>query len=121
MGLKEIAARVAGRKQAAEILDLLEYDKDTKQQFGGAFLDEIHQHLIGKQPEEKPNPANIEPIGRLGATIMRFGEFSGMPFDNVPMERLDWYLRTAEENVKVLRAYLTHPEIESRRGTALAD
>ena len=58
-------------------------------------------------------PPKPEPIARLGAMRMTYGAYLGSPLREVPRDKLDWYLQAAEQNAKSLRAYLTHPEIDS--------
>ena len=58
-----------------------------------------------------------EPIARLGAIEMPFGAYAGKSFDETPIEYLDWLCRSDESFYKSLRAYLKHPDLESRRGS----
>lgn len=110
---KRIAARVNGRKAAGDLLELLsDADKGNR---------DFMQSLVGTistvcDLTPKAEPAQTpEPIARLGSTAIPFGQYSGKDFDSVPLDYLDWLCREQEGFYKTLRAYLKHPELESRR------
>jgi hypothetical protein len=121
---KAIEARVAGSKAAREIVEsgLLVWEDGHGADFAERFL-EVLKELLPKTrasvllEEAAKADAKPKPIARLGATVLEYGEFRGRTYDEVPKERLDWYLARAEENVASLKAYLKHPEFEGyRRG-----
>jgi hypothetical protein len=118
-----ISRRVQGRDAAAEAWELYQGelggggtpDPETSE----AFVEELARRfgLLTPDLERAAAKAELEPIARLGATVIGYGEFANQQYDSIPRERLDWYLRKAEENAAALRAYLNHPELESwRRG-----
>ncbi len=114
VALKRIQARIDGRKAAAELFQLT----TPPDGYGSEYADELCETLRKLLPQRKATevkPEPLQPIARLGATIIEYGEYRDDSYDNIPLDRLDWYLRKAEENAKSLRAYLKHPEIESRR------
>ncbi len=109
---KRIAARVEGRKAAGELLELigdLKADRD--------FMQAVIETIVAEcdlAPKAEPSPAP-EPIARLGAMLVPFGQHVSKRFDDVPLDYLDWLCREQESFYKTLRAYLKHPELESRR------
>lgn len=117
--LGRVAARVAGRLAADECCDLYKDAELAAIESTEAFIEQVAARSglschISRQP---PAAAEPEPIRRLGATAITYGEFNGSTFDEIPVYRLDWYLARAEENAAELRAYLNHPELQSwRRG-----
>jgi hypothetical protein len=110
---KRIAARVDGRKAAGDLLELLsDADKDNHD-FMQSLVDTISTVCdLNPKPEATSAP---EPIARLGSTTIPFGQHIGKDFDSVPLDYLDWLCREQEGFYKTLRAYLKHPELESRR------
>ena len=109
---KRIAARVEGRKAAGELLELIGELK-TDRDFMQAVIEKIVAECdLAPKPEPAPTP---EPIARLGAMLVPFGQHVGKRFDDVPLDYLDWLCREQESFYKTLRAYLKHPELESRR------
>lgn len=113
---QRIKARIAGRRQAGEILSLLEWEDGTGADFAEHFLDELRSKLPQKHEPQQEEPPPV-PIARLGATKMTFGAHNGKSFDEVPLDYLSWLCGATEDSLKSLRAYLNHPEIESRRGS----
>lgn len=109
-----IAARVAGRKAAEEIKPLLEWPNNHGADFADGFLSQMRQ-LLPQRKADAIEPEKPQPIARLGAIEMPFGAHAGKTLDDVPLEYLDWLCRSQEEFYKNLRAYLKHPELESRR------
>lgn len=111
---KRIEARVAGRKAAADVFGLLSWPDGH----GSEYADSLCETLRGMLPQAKATevvPEPIPPIARLGAIVMPFGAYQDNSLDDVPIEYLDWLCRSQEEFYKNLRAYLKHPELESRR------
>lgn len=135
--LARVEARVAARKAAKEIIELLSWPDGYGADYADAFVETIRELLpkrrcpiCGGTEHVDPLPGTVGrrcikccdvgnsrpvPIARLGATRIEYGEFIGQCYDDIPLERLDWYCRKAEENAKSLRAYLKHPDLESRR------
>lgn len=109
-----IAARVAGRHSAVQVAPILEWPNNHGADFADGFLSEMKK-LLPQRKADIVEPERLQPITRLGATVIEYGVYKGNSYDEIPIERLDWYLRMAEENAKSLRAYLKHPELEARR------
>lgn len=114
-----IKARVAGRSDAEEVHEsLLNLVSETFPGHGAdyaeAFIDRMKE-LLPSRPSQQPKPDTIVPFARLGATKMPFGAHTGQTFDEAPIDYLDWLCYSQEDFYKTLRAYLTHPECESRR------
>lgn len=101
---KRIELRIKGRAEAREVLALLEDMHEIQRQACVEFL----MVELGLRPKEVAK--EIEPVGRLGAHFIEYGEFRGEKLEDVPKDRLDWYLARAEENVKTLTSYLNHPQ-----------
>lgn len=112
--LKRIEARVAGRNAAKEILPLLSWPDGHGADFAQSFCDTMRELLPRRHTKEDSPPAPI-PIARLGQLQMVFGVHKGKHFDDIPLEYLDWLCCQQEDFYKSLRAYLKHPELESRR------
>lgn len=110
---KRIAARVEGRKVAADLLDMLDDETKDDRDVMLAVVETITSVCdLAPKPEPAATP---EPIARLGALVIPFGQHVGKRFDDVPLDYLDWLCREQESFYKTLRAYLKHPELESRR------
>jgi hypothetical protein len=110
--LDRIERRVAGREMANDLIEFIGYEIDD-----AIFMESVIQTLsVRGLPKAEPQPvAKPEPIGRLGATVIPFGQHSGKTFDAAPLDYLDWICRSQEEFYRDLRAYLRHPDLESRR------
>ena len=115
-----IKARIAGRQQAFEIVQLLEWKDGTGADFAETFLEELRSKLPQRAKSQEPEKPP-EPIARLGATKMNFGAHFGKSFDEVPLDYLSWLCGSSEDLLKSLRAYLKHPELEARRGSCPTD
>lgn len=112
---KRVAARKTGRREAELIFDcLVSWPDNYGADYAEAFLEELKNRLP-QRADHKPDEKQLTPIARLGSTSLWYGEFKGQTFDDVPLDRLQWYLKVSEDNAKQLREYLTHPELESRR------
>lgn len=115
-----IQARIDGREAAVVTYGLLVDQNNKPWQDGtGAdyaewFLKEL-ANLLPKRQCEEPKEEAMEPIARLGATVMPFGQYNGRTFDDTPVEYLDWLCASQEGFYYKLRAYLTHSEVQSRR------
>lgn len=112
-----VGDRRAGRKDATEVIGVYE-PMAKSQDYREAFVNLIVMScgmLHGL--EIKPKQPERQPVARLGAMIIGYGEFVGFKYDDIPRKRLDWYLKAAEENARSLRAYLTHPDLDSYRGS----
>jgi hypothetical protein len=110
--LDRVERRIAGRSVAGELLDLIGAQRDDAI-FMEAVIGQLRLATIG--PPAEPPPPTHEPIARLGATQMEFGQYMGQTLDEVPRDYLDWLCATQEDFYRVLRAYLKHPDLESRR------
>jgi hypothetical protein len=115
---QRIEARIAGRKMGTELFGLIEGDTSSDP-YMESLIDEIRR-LSGIRHAE-PEVEKHEPIARLGATEMPFGAHAGKCFDDTPLEYLDWLCRNQEDFYKTLRAYLRHPELESRRAAEIGE
>ncbi len=115
---KRIKARVAGRKAANEIFEYVALENSWPDGHGSEFADSLCEELRkllpqAKATEVKPEP--LLPIARLGSEVITFGKYAGTQLDGVPLAYLDWLMKENEGFAKRLKAYLTHPELESRR------
>lgn len=108
-----IASRVRGREVVAELLSLLDADVRDDPNTMEAIVESLEAFTNRNKPKT-PGPT-VEPIARLGAMLLPFGQHVGKRFDDVPLDYLDWLCREQEGFYKTLRAYLKHPELESRR------
>lgn len=110
---KRIAARVEGRQIATGLLTLIDDQAKSNRDIMQAVVETFTAECdLTPKPEPSPTP---EPIARLGALVIPFGQHVGKRFDDVPLDYLDWLCREQESFYKTLRAYLKHPELESRR------
>lgn len=106
--------RVEGSLYAVQLLSLIA-SKDLED---ADYMDGLVERMIrdgSHAPIEDVADVKPEPIARLGATEMPFGQHAGKTFDETPIEYLDWLCRSQEGFLKTLRSYLKHPELESRR------
>lgn len=118
-----IKARVYGRNTAREVVGLLSIEAEPPElqiEISEAFIDELWKLLPQRPVAEQSKPA-LEPIARLGRLQIPFGIHKGKVFDDVPLDYLDWLAREQEGFYKSLRAYLTHPDLQSRRGHEFAE
>ena len=122
---ERIRLRVAGRQMAADMVSLIDNQSRTSRDYVESMLEEIARIAPFYPNADRHDPCGVpeenvthEPIARLGATIMPFGQYADNSFDDTPIEYLDWLCRSQEGLYKDLRAYLKHPELESRRGSA---
>lgn len=107
-----IASRVRGREAATELLSLLDAEVRDDPNAMEAIVESLECFTNRNKPA---TPLPTEPIARLGATTVPFGQHNGKDFDGVPLDYLDWLCREQEAFYKRLRDYLRHPELESRR------
>ena len=107
-----IASRVRGREAVAELLSLLDAEIRDDPNAMEAIVETLECFTNRNKPVA---PVAVEPIARLGAMLVPFGQHVGKRFDDVPLDYLDWLCREQESFYKTLRAYLKHPELESRR------
>lgn len=107
-----IASRVRGREAVADLLSLLDAEVRDDPNAMEAIVEALECFTNRNKPAE---PVAVEPIARLGAILVPFGQHLGKRFDDVPLDYLDWLCREQESFYKMLRAYLKHPELESRR------
>jgi hypothetical protein len=109
---RKVIDRIGGREIASEVRKMYGPELSTADT-AQACVDELADKLLPKAAEAKQEA--LVPIAQLGTSTLEFGEFKHTHLDDIPRDRLDFYLRKAEENVKLLRAYLNHPELEARR------
>jgi uncharacterized protein (DUF3820 family) len=107
--------RVAGSLMAVELQQLLSNEQLSDTDFMRGLIDRLERDT-SSEPIADVADVKLEPIARLGATIMPFGKYADDSFNTIPLEYLDWLCGSQEEFYKGLRAYLTHPELKSRRG-----
>lgn len=112
---KRIAARIAGREEAEALISCIDHNYLASPDCMEAIVEEFEKYTNRNKPQ---TPATPEPIARLGATIIPFGQHLGRTFDQTPLEYLDWLCREQEGFYKTLREYLKHPELEGRRRAA---
>lgn len=113
-GTKHLEARIAGRNAAKELFPLLEWPDGHGADFADGLLKALAE-LLPKRKADIVEPEKPIPIARLGATNIPFGKWINYTFDETPIEYLDWLCSSQESFYKDLRAYLKHPELESRR------
>ncbi len=112
---KRIASRIAGRRYARELLQLVTEEHRQDTDYMEAIVEEFEKFTRRGVAE----PAEgLPPIARLGATMIPFGMHGGKSLDDVPLEYLDWLCREQEGLHGAVRAYLKHPELEGRRRAA---
>ena len=95
-------------------MTLLSNEELADGDFMRGLIDRIERDSSSK-PIEDVGEVKPEPIARIGATEMPFGAHKGKSLDDVPLEYLDWLCSSQEGFYKNLKAYLKHPELESRR------
>jgi hypothetical protein len=83
--------------------------------YADAFCETLRS-LLPQRRKDVVEPKSPPPIARLGAMQIPFGQHAGKCFDDIPLDYLDWLCRSQEDFYRDLRAYLKHPELESRRG-----
>lgn len=116
MSKEAIRASIRGRHDARTLASLLN-PGDRPQAWLHGFIDQLSREL-GIERDPAPSPAKAHPpISQLGGRLLSFGEYAGQPLDEIPLDRLDWYLAKSEETRRLLTAYLNHPELEARRGS----
>lgn len=110
---EKVLARVEGRMVAKDLWELVE-DRSDDRGFMGSLIEELQRRagLLPPLPEEEKH----EPIARLGKLQMVFGAHKGKPFDEIPLDYLNWLCGQQEDFYKSLRAYLKHPHLQSHRG-----
>lgn len=115
MSEKRTKAKIAGRKMAAELIGLCDWEDGTGADYAESLLRELKK-LLPKREADIETEVKPVPIARLGATVIKFGEHHDKSYDAIPIDYLSWLCGQQEASVKSLRAYLKHPELESRRG-----
>jgi hypothetical protein len=118
---KRVKARKHARDEAQGAFDMIHLIDGTPPWPDGygadwaeAFLEKLAE-LLPKRRVSEPEPEKPIPIARLGGKVMVFGQHNGKCFDDIPLDYLDWVCAKSEDFVKEVRAYLTHPDLESRR------
>lgn len=116
---ERIQKRIKGRQAAKDCWSISIADPTSdappSREWCEGFCDEIRKLTGVEGREQSINAADCGPIARLGNIPMPFGQHEGKPFDETPLEYLDWLCRSQEDFYKSLRAYLKHPDLESRR------
>lgn len=122
MSEQRIKTRVHARGEAQGVFDAIHLSYGTPPWPDGhgadwaeAFLEKLAE-LLPKRRVPKPEPEPIIPIAQLGSKIIMFGQHKSKCFDDIPLDYLDWLCATYEDLVKDVRAYLKHPDLETRRG-----
>lgn len=110
-----VKARIAGRDAAPHLIELLDWPDGHGADYADALCHRLRE-LLPKRKVDEVKPPQQTPIAHLGVITMPFGVHAGKSFDDIPLEYLDWLCRSQEDFYKSLRAYLKHPELESRRG-----
>lgn len=117
-----IKTRIAAREHAEVLLvksadaacileiPLLEWPDGYGADYAEAFLERLRELLPQRKKPPKPEKPKPRPLSQLKNTLVPFGEFNGCRLCYVPDSRVDWYIRKMEENVKLFREYLHHPE-----------
>lgn len=111
---QKVGRRIAGRKAATELLELVAKGDRADAVFMGAFVEALTK-AVGQKPE---TVSALPSIGRLGTTAMPFGKHINRQFDDVPLAYLDWLLGQEESFKQDLKAYLTHPGLADHRRQA---
>lgn len=111
---ESLKRRVAGSLYAVELMQLVQSSDLEDADYMDGFLDRLNREFGQSEMNDVAQPS-LTPIARLGATVMPFGGHKGKTLDEVPLAYLDWLCRSQEEFYRDLRAYLKHPELESRR------
>lgn len=114
MSEETLKRRVAGSLLAVELMTFIKNEDMGDADYMRGLIDRIERDTSSK-PIEDVADVKPEPIARLGAIEMPFGAHKGKSLDDVPLEYLDWLCSSQEGFYKNLRAYLKHPELESRR------
>lgn len=116
--LERIEMRIAGRQMAKQLYELCD-GPITNFHYVDSLVQEL-KRLAGLY-EPEPVPETRGAIARLGREKMPFGIHADKCLDDVPLEYLDWLCRSQESFYKNLRAYLKHPELESRRSGEIGE
>lgn len=113
---KKVGTRIAARKVAEDIFNLLEVPEDYGEDWAEALIEKLTE-LLPKQPPKEIKSNKKIPISRLGTTIIEFGKHKGKTFDDIPLDYLNWLFTQYEYFIKHLNQYLNHPDLEQyRRG-----
>jgi len=120
MNTDTIEARMAGRHMASVLHDLITEDfhdlivedgNPWKNGTGADYAESLLRELAKLLPHRKLDNEELQPLSRLGAVTIKFGLHKGEPYSNIPIGYLDWLMKSSEDSVKSLRAYLTHPDL----------
>lgn len=124
---KDIEDNVRGRQHAEQLLELADVERQSPK-FQAAFWRTLFTEAKAHVPRDKddraprqPRPMDDAEARQFGRErCMPYGEFKGTPVDQVPLDRLDWYLDAHEANdllMKDIRRYLDSPRIRAEQGT----
>ena len=111
-----IQARIKARERAKVICELI---IDEQKQFvdvvGLSQFWETIRGILPAKPEPPAKPQAVKPFSaeeskRFGSTPIPYGEFRGLPVDQVPLERLEWY--ADQRFTDNLRRYLASRRIQ---------
>lgn len=119
---QRVRDRVRGRKLAAHAFEGVDVMASTHELTDGSldlqdgFFDELEKRCgYTRDAAAEPELSDVIPIARLGSTVLPFGKYHNHQFDYVPLDYLEWLCRSQEEFLATLKAYMKHPELESRR------
>lgn len=109
-----VKERVKGRAEAEDVAMIINWSEETDVNFADAFLKKMKE-LGPKQATEVTTERSDVKLARLGQEVITFGIYSGKCLDDIPIDYLDHLLSKQEDSCKMLRTYLNHPELKSRR------
>lgn len=117
MNEAKIKARVHGREIADVLSDMAISEMKPHTGHGADFAEAMLERLHDLMPKRRCTAPTdtIEPVARLGQTVIRFGSHCGKKFDQIPLDYLDWLCGEQEDFLKGLRAYLKHPALKEHR------
>jgi hypothetical protein len=112
-----IQARIKARERAKVICELI---LDEQKQFvdvvGLSQFWETIRGILPSKPEPPAKPNAVKPFTddeatRFGKTPVPYGEFKGLPVDQAPLDRLEWY--ADQKFTDNLRRYLASRRIRT--------
>lgn len=111
MNTDRLNLRVHGRKQAREVLTLVDL---TESESVDAFIDEIESTLRPKkQVDEKTLRIERErAFSEFAGFELKFGQYAGMRLDRIPRDYLEWLRDSSEELLSSLDGFLGINESE---------
>ena len=110
---EEVANRINARESAELLAEMADAEADK---YGKVFWEQLHKiccaHVRCEVVEEKQRSSMSDKEAKVfGKQSMMFGEYSGLPVDSVPLDRLVWY----SENgfIEDLKRYLRSRRVDS--------